>query len=188
MGRRGTWEGGWERREGLRCQAEQLHFEVRPVLLGPSEPVGTPGAQCVRHATCSGGAGGAALVRLKGQGQLFGAAGAQASWTSSGMRLPRQKGNTQGRGVKRRETGLGDTGQEGLAQAADPQRRRVSPQSREELSSGSGCQCSCPRSSSSEPSFAPQVSTPPQPQDQGSWPGSQPASESGPSASWTRAH
>lgn len=30
-------KGGREQREGLRCQGEQLHFEVRPVLLKPSE-------------------------------------------------------------------------------------------------------------------------------------------------------
>lgn len=60
-------------------------------------------------ATCSGGVRGGELVGLKGQGQLCGRGGAQASWTSAGMGLHREKGSTQGRDVKRKDTGLGDT-------------------------------------------------------------------------------
>lgn len=74
---------------------------------------------------------------LKSQGRPRGRGGAQASWTSAGMGLHREKGSTQGRDVKRRDTGM--RWGWGVAQAADPQRRRLSPQSREELSSCSGC-------------------------------------------------
>lgn len=60
VGRRGTVKGGWEQREGLRCQGEQLHFEVRPVLLEPSEH--KPGHQAfsvreMPHALSGGGEG-----------------------------------------------------------------------------------------------------------------------------------
>lgn len=52
-----------------------------------------------------GGRGGE-LVGLKSQGRPRGRGGAQASWTSAGMGLHREKGSTQGRDVKRRDTGM----------------------------------------------------------------------------------
>lgn len=47
--------------------------------------------------------------------------------------------------------------------AADPEGRGLSPQTREERSSCSGCQSSCPEVAAQSPHFAPQVSAPPQP-------------------------
>lgn len=105
-------------------------------------------------------------MRPKGQSQLCGGGRAPASWISAGMWLLREKGSTQGRGVKRKGPRLGGTGKEGPAQAADPERRRLSLQTSEDLRSCSGCQSSHLRSNSSELYFAPQVSTPPQPQGQ----------------------
>lgn len=50
---------------------------------------------------------------------------------------PQRKGEHPGKGCE--EKGHRDEVGVGVAQAADPQRRRLSPQSREELSSCSGC-------------------------------------------------
>lgn len=47
-------------------------------------------------------------------------------------------------GIKRKNMGLGSTGREGLARGCSPERRGLSLQNREELSSRSGCQSSQP--------------------------------------------
>lgn len=53
-------------------------------------------------------------MRLLGQGQLWGGGGAPASWTSAGMWFLRKKGNTQGKGMKRKGIRLGGPEKEGL--------------------------------------------------------------------------
>ena len=96
MGRRGGCKGrlGAER-EGLGHQGEQLNFEVRLVLLKPSEH--EPG-----HHVCSVETLHALGVREGAGGWsqgLCGGSGAQASWANAGMWLSREKGSAQEKGM-----------------------------------------------------------------------------------------
>lgn len=87
---------------------------------------------------------------LDGSQRLCGRSGTPASWAGAGMWLSREKGSAQEQGmtrvhvegIKRKNTGLGATGGEELARGCSPERRELSLQNREELSSRSGCQSS----------------------------------------------
>lgn len=134
--------GGQEQREGSGRQGEQLNFEVRLVLLKPSEqePLHLCSVETL-HALGSG-------KGLDGSQRLCGRSRTPASWAGAGMWLSREKGSAQEQavtrvrveGIKRKDVGLGGTGREGLAPGCSPERRGLSLQTREELSPGSGCQ------------------------------------------------
>lgn len=109
-------------------QGEQLNFEVRLVLLKPSEqePLHLCGVETL-HALGSG-------KGLDGSRQLCGRRGTPASWAGAGMWLSREEGRAQERnvtrvhveGIKRKNMGLGSTGREGLARGCSPERRGLS--------------------------------------------------------------
>lgn len=207
-GQGGEWAGeghggrlGAER-EGLGCQGAQLHFEVRPVLLMPSEQ--KPGhhlnrSRDTRRAACGshrmlweggGGAGagwGRELVGLKGQDWLCGGGGPKPAGQVLECGSTDRRGAPKGGGEEKRHRVWGHR-KGGASPGSDPERRRLSLQTREELSSCSGGQPSCPRSSSSESYFVPQASVPPQPQGQGSGPGANKPLRLEPSPSWRKTH